>query len=545
LESWDVNDLKNYLADNSVPFDEKKVTIAELKKLSKSHWEDHQSQVNTPSQTLDNSWFGGFGDFGLGGIKQKVLGGGPKTVGDKVGDKVGDAIDYSIEAVTGPYKDIKSWVFTTWSTDDIKKLLKKADIKYDEARYTTRSDLVKLAQDSYDDIAKYFNASGKYPGDWLFSTWDTKSLKKWLRDNDVDYSSLKDNRESLLHKVRQHAYDASVYTADQRESILESLDLANSALYDKLGGIRDDIFNTWSSSQLYSWLKSHKVDVDESVKQNKEELALLAQKNKHEFKNDVSSWVAKASRTVSPHLSKATKSVDNVINDTFFVGVENWSRDRLKAFLNSRGVAIPHFATKWQLVELVKANKYKPITKFNKDDFFQGWSTANVQKWLSEQGDVASSTGKDLWEKSTDLYKQFVNNVELYANKFTDGVQAAQSGASEYVDSATSAIVDKATGAKHYSDKSVKDTFFDYWSEVELRDYLKTFGIKTSKKSTKDELIHLAKTNTRWFVSGAKYDINDKLADFKLSSANLVSWVHFQINKIGNWLYYGVYGRWV
>ncbi|ODQ59492.1 hypothetical protein WICANDRAFT_31834 [Wickerhamomyces anomalus NRRL Y-366-8] len=470
LDSWDLNDLKEYLSDNSVPFDEKKATVEQIKDLSQKHWELQHSKSQS-------SWF----DPNV--VKQKVL-----NYYNGATDSLTSNPATSSSSVD--YSNLKDWVFATWGIDQLKSTLKKSDIKFDpEAK---RDDLVKLAKSNYNKIAKKYNASGNYPGDWLYSNWDKKSLKKWLDQYGIDYSSFRDSQKDLIRKVRQNSYQAAQVAEEERQGILESLDLSSKALFDKAGTVRDDIFNTWSSSQLYKWLKTHQVDVEESLKTNKEELALLAQKHKDNLKDDIEYWSGKASKSASPFLTKSSDKVDNVINDTFFVGVESWSRDRLKAFLAARGVSVPIFATKYELIQLVKDNKFKPIQNFNNDYFFQGWSKENIQKWVDEQNDAASKTSK----------------ASGYANQ----------------------------ASNHFS--TARDSFFDYWSDVELREYLSSFGIYDTKNFRHDQLLDLAKTNTRWFISGANYDTGSAIANAKLTGVNLWNKIVYYVKTWYNTIYY-------
>lgn len=526
LDSWDLNDLKEYLSDNSVPFDEKKATVEQIKDLSQKHWELQHSKSQS-------SWF----DPNV--VKQKVL-----NYYNGATDSLTSNPATSSSSVD--YGNLKDWVFATWGIDQLKSTLKKSDIKFDpEAK---RDDLVKLAKSNYNKIAKKYNASGNYPGDWLYSNWDKKSLKKWLDQYGIDYSSFRDSQKDLIRKVRQNSYQAAQVAEEERQGILESLDLSSKALFDKAGTVRDDIFNTWSSSQLYKWLKTHQVDVEESLKTNKEELALLAQKHKDNLNDDIEYWSGKASKSASPFLTKSSDKVDNVINDTFFVGVESWSRDRLKAFLAARGVSVPIFATKYELIQLVKDNKFKPIQNFNNDYFFQGWSKENIQKWVDEQNDAASKTSKGLLEKANIAYKNLAANFDVYAKHASTAASQWGSQASDYAtdaaSQASSYATDAAAQASGYANQAsthfstARDSFFDYWSDVELREYLSSFGIYNTKNFRHDQLLDLAKTNTRWFISGANYDTGSAIANAKLTGVNLWNKIVYYVKTWYNTIYY-------
>ncbi|KAH3671363.1 hypothetical protein WICMUC_004660 [Wickerhamomyces mucosus] len=539
LYSWNENDLKNYLTDNSIEF-KKKSSFKELQDLASKHWNDLQYSIRgEPSHWYD-----------VNNLKQKALN---IYQGRSINaPPKGSASDY--------YYTVKDWVFNSWTESDLKKLLDKSKIKYES--HSTRDDLIKVAQDNYEKIAKSHHSSGNYLGDWLYESWDSQALKKWLDENDVGYSSFRDSRDDLLKKVREHSYEVSTLAEHERERALENLDLGKQSLFDKAGKIRDDVFNTWTSTQLYDWLKSHKVAIDDSIKTNKEELALLAQKNKDQFHKDVDLWAKKASNTISPYLSKSTEAADNLINETFLVGVENWSRDRLKSFLESRGIKPSFFSTRSELVRLVKANKYKPIKNFNSERFFEGWSKENVQKWISEQNDAIVANTKDFAEKTNDLYEQFVEGAVYYSSQAseaisnvihtqTENVEQVVSDAKEKIDNAGESIHSAKDSVKSSVDESVsnaekgaqeaKDAFFDYWSDVELTNYLKSFGVKPKRQYTRNELIKLAKQNTRWFITGAQYDAQSGITSAKIAGANFLNKVRYHLNNLYNTVYYTIF----
>ncbi|KAH3686890.1 hypothetical protein WICPIJ_002121 [Wickerhamomyces pijperi] len=554
LNHWSESDLRTYLKDNSISVD-KKSTLDELKDLASEHW--NEAQYHTSQQP----WY----DYGH--LKQKALNlyqGRPLNAPPQ-----GSASDY--------YNTVRDWVFDTWTETDLKRLLRKYKIKYHAT--ATHDELVKLAKDNYDSIAKSAKASGKYLGDWLYDSWGLDDLTSWLDEYKIDYDKAKDSKDALVKKVREHAYEASKYTQEERDSILDNLDLTAKSLFDKAGKIKADVFNTWSANQLYRWLKNHQIKVDQSLKNNKEELALIAQKHTDKFHQDVEQWSSKASKSASPLLSKATDAVDNVINDTFFVGIESWSRDRLKAFLESRGVKPSFFTTKKELISLVKQNKYKPIQNYNVDSFFEGWSKANIQKWISEQNSAISSNANGVADKLSDVYKDFVSSVNYYAGQAGDNIAGVQQsahhnaeaikkkagdlrqGAHKHAESAvkygkasyekaendaSNAVNNAAKGASDVVSKAgadlkkAKDQFFDYWSDSELENYLTSFGIKPKKSGksySHEDLIKLAKQNTRWFLTGETYDTSTTGGQLRSHAENLYSKAQVQLKNLFRTVY--------
>lgn len=444
FDSWSADDLKQYLNDHSVEYDDivdgSKDSLEKLKSLANDNIEELKLRYECSRAGSSSSYS-------------------PKCLKLKAKDIISGRSSSSSSLFSGydlpDYSDVKKWSFQTWDDSELKKLLKKVSYSGDY-KDLTHDELVKAVQDNYDAIAKKFAKTGKYPSDWLYSNWSKKSLRKWLDDHDVSYSKLRDSDDDLRRLVRENAYNAYKVYEEERDSVLDSLDLTNKSLYEKGGELKDDIFNSWTSSQLYNWLKSHGVELEDSVKTNQAELVETAKKYKSSLGDDISYWVEKASKKVSPILSKGREKVDNVINDTFLVGIESWSRDRLKEFLQLRDVPIPLFATKSKLIELVKANKLKPIKNFNKDYLFKGWSNENIAEWIKQHGNDNYQSLKD------------------------------------FLSSTSQTISDEGS--------NLQKTLFQYWNDVDLKNYLESFGVKNTKNLKHDELITLAQDNLNWFI---------------------------------------------
>lgn len=113
-----------------------------------------------------------------------------------------------------------------------------------------------------------------------------------------------------------------------------------------------------------------------------------------------------------------------MINDTFFVGIENWSKDKLREFLNVRKVPYSIFTTRKQLVELVKEHRGDPI-HVEADAYIidNDISTNSIKEWLREQGQNVDGSRQDLIaafqnnSKVMDLVKKILIHKLDYINQ--------------------------------------------------------------------------------------------------------------------------------
>lgn len=312
--------------------------------------------------------------------------------------------NYLFESNAEHAKEVKNWIFESWSIEGLKDFLASNKIKFDKA--SSRQDLIDLAREQYDKVAEGHDVSGYYPGDWIYQGWSADRLKQWLKDHELDFEA-KEDRESLLDKVKHNNYVASLAKIDSKNSLLDSLNLANEDIFDKAGKVRDDFIDTWSYGQLREWLYyqgfiNTKPDVyADGLDGGK--LRQIAKSHKNYLLADIERWTEQAKKKADPYLSKDSgkkKTLENIINDTFLIGVEKWSKDRLKEFLKARNVKFSQFANKDQLVDLVKRSKdVKLVYKQNSNPaswLVENWSTDSIKKWLEEKGTSIKGTREDL-----------------------------------------------------------------------------------------------------------------------------------------------------
>jgi hypothetical protein len=146
------------------------------------------------------------------------------------------------------------------------------------------------------------------------------------------------------------------------------------------------------------------------------------------------------------------------VSAAFSNSIDSWSDSRLKAFLDARGVPVPHKSNTDQLRTLVRKNAHKAAsgwTAWTFDDF----SYDNLRNYLTSTGDDAANK---VTEKSDAAREDLLKAAKSHYNA------ASKAGGEQYA-TATS-YLSKATQA-------AKNNVFDTWSESEIKAYLDSYGI--------------------------------------------------------------------
>lgn len=518
LSTWKEKDVKHFLKDRQIEFSENE-SFQELSKKAEAEFEKlkniHRDIVKDDSQ-------------------QHILATNPK---DELTNIFPAHINwnYLFESNAEHAKLVKNWIFESWSIDGLKDFLTNNKVKFD--KNYSKQDLIDLAQKEYDNIAQGHDVSGYYPGDWIYQGWSVDRLKQWLEDHELEFDS-KDDRESLLSKVKHNNYIASLSNIDNKNSLLDSLDLSQASIFDKAGKVKDEFFDTWSYGQLREWLYYHgfintkpDVYVDEL---DADKLKKIAKSHQKYLISDIKKWSDQAKKSADPYLSKGAdrkKKLDNVINDTFLIGVEKWSKDRLKEFLRSRNVKFSQFASKNQLVDLVKKSKdvklaYKPNS--NPTSWLvQSWSTDKIKEWLANKGKDVKGTREDLINSVSDYLLQNSlapsDSFDFLANLYKPDLDDYKKSFKESFDKVSGDIKDGGVKAKDKLDSAVDSSVADktmlaaYSIGAEYyRQAAKTLSEKyADSKFSLDEALSQAKDASYEYANRFVEDASGKYADNK------------------------------
>ena len=104
----------------------------------------------------------------------------------------------------------------------------------------------------------------------------------WLDKFKVSYDDkLRDNKDELLNLVRKNIYQMSHFLENERLSLFSQLKLLDKQLYDKAGNLKEDVFDSWNTSDLEKWLQSHEIPIQDNLIKSHGYLVRLAEEHRN------------------------------------------------------------------------------------------------------------------------------------------------------------------------------------------------------------------------------------------------------------------------
>lgn len=206
----------------------------------------------------------------------------------------------------------------------------------------------------------------------MYEQWSDSDLKQWLDERGWP-APQPSNRDKLVAYVRRNSHLASLQARGITASVVASAEAAKASL-------SEELFNAWSDSKLKEFLDEHDVKVPQGSKRN--ELIALARKHRAHLLAQATSASAAASEAVGAATTKAGNEFARATDDLklkaeegFDTAIKTWSDSRLKAFLDARGVPVPQFSKRDQLLATVRANAHRAAG---------GWNQYNFDTWDKE-----------------------------------------------------------------------------------------------------------------------------------------------------------------
>lgn len=414
--------------------------------------------------------------------------------------RVQKPLGQAADSVSEELHQAREWVFDTWSDSQLKAFLDRHGIPAPQPR--KRDSLIKAARENYETIAQKVGETASYPGDWVYDQWTESDLKQWLDERGWPVPQ-PTNRDRLIASVRRNSRLASLQARNLSASAISSAQAAQSSL-------GDELFNAWSDSRLKEFLDEHNVKVPQGSKRN--ELIALARKNRAYLVDQAASASSAASDAFGAattragnEYAKATDDVKLKADDQFDAAIKTWSDSRLKAFLDARGVPVPQYGKRDELLAKVRSSAHKAAGGWNEYNF-DTWDKEHLTKYLSAMNSKAA--------KQADASRE-----ELAKHAKDAYIKASKAGGEQYA-SATSNLA--------VATDSAKDTTFDNWTQSEIKKYLDSYGIPVYQGSNINELRAAARRHATYF----KYGTNTPQGTIYAKIMETVNWLVDQV-KVG------------
>lgn len=313
-------------------------------------------------------------------------------------------------------------------------------------------------------------------------------------------------RDKLIASVRRNSRLAYLRLQEQSASASASATQAYATL-------TDQIIDAWSESQLKEFADKNGIAVPQGTQVN--ELRALVRKHRADFLQDnvsgkLGNAYGAATSSAGNEFAKATGQASLAYQEAFNEAVGTWTESRLKAYLDARGVPVPHGSKVDELRALVRKNSHAAATTVSAWSF-DDFSVENLKNYLQKNGDAAAKT---LSEKSDATRDELVH--------------AAQSGYA----SASAASGDAYASVTNYlaqATATAKNTAFESWSESDLKDYLDSYGIPVPQGSTTNDLRAQARKHYNFFKHGTTTPSETIFAKIGETLQETWNWVSEQV----------------
>lgn len=427
-----------------------------------------------------------------------------ETNREKLVEGVASVWDETSDKTTEAYSDISNWVYKHFSPKELKQIVgnTKDDVSH--------SELVKQASKKLNSAKQNY-----YPDDSFFEKLNKKDLQEILSSRNIPYNK-KADREQLISDVRKNLRYIYLLGEKKSSELFDTLKFENRKFFDKAGQINAEVFQDWSDDDLKQWLSYHDL-LPKHHPERRPALLKAARQNIDSLKEDIESYTSYKSAHAKPFLSKATDTVSDAIGAVSDTTFHLWSGSRLEQFLLSRGVSLPEAPSRQQLADLAVKYKDQAANVWGSWNF-DAWSTEDLKAWLKENKQAADGTRAELVASANKYIQNFPNDA-------TSGTQKVLNGVSNTF----------ASAKKHA---------FDTWNDLELQEYVSSFGVPDAAKLSHQDLVKSAETNYNIFMGAAnkhskeaKKHLATAYSTLQIYGSQVYTYLAIAGLKLKNWFY--------
>lgn len=368
-------------------------------------------------------------------------------------------------------------LYNKWHETELERWLSDHNIPYPAA--ADRKDLENLVKDNWEGYVVT-----------PYERWDTQQQVDWLKQKGVEVNQKEaENAEWLKKQIQTKWYETEA------------------AAEDNYGDVKSWIFDTWTDSQLKSFLDYHHIPSPKP--RTRDSLLSTARAN-------YATIAQKADETAA------------YPGDWVF---SQWSDSDLKKWLDEHGYQSYQGSKRNELIAAVRRNSRQASLKVNDirntvaQSIFNSWSDSELKSWFDKNGinvpqngkrdemislarqNVASLTGDTFSASVTSAYKAYGSATGSLGSRIAAATDAAAASAAsatsviaDYSASATDAAYDYAIGARDNIYDSVTGTYYsaadkalETWSVSRLKAYLDARGVPVPQAGKKDELVALVR----------------------------------------------------
>lgn len=347
--------------------------------------------------------------------------------------------------------------YNKWHETELERWLSDHDIPYPTP--ADRKDLESLVKDNWER-----QVSSPY------TEWDTERLQAYLTRKGVEVNEKsKNNKNWLVETVKKNWYETEDAASETYSNVVNW------------------IFDTWSDSQLKSFLDRHGIP---NPTPKKRDTMLKAARENYQ--------------AVAEKVGETAAYPGNWL-------YEAWSDSDLKKWLDERGIPAPQPTTRDKLIAKVRRHsrlaslKLKDTTASASasaqaakesitDAIFDSWSDAEIKKWCDKNGvNVPQGSTRNELLAIARRNKAYLSDDTVSASMAAYYKSATNSAASAYAQ-VTDTVAEYGQAA---FDKAI-----EAWSDTRLKEYLDSRGVPVPQNGKRDELLAKVRLHRHKLATG-------------------------------------------
>ncbi|KAL2361553.1 hypothetical protein RJZ56_005585 [Blastomyces dermatitidis] len=304
---------------------------------------------------------------------------------------------------------------------------------------------------------------------------ETAGSRNWFSKADIPYPTPADRKD--LEELVKSNWESRIHIpiTHTAEHVSESL-----------GDAKEWIFDTWSDSQLKTFLDRHGIASPQSSKRDK---LLAAVRENYE--------------AIAQKLGHTTLYPGNWL-------YEQWSESDLKEYLDSRGYNVPQPTTRDKLIASVRRNARIAGLESQRAASSASSSAEAAQRTLSEAlfNAWSESDFKEFFDKHGIKVPQGSKRNELIAlarKHRASLVQDPTASLTSAFGAATSNAGNEFARATEDAELKAEDMFnsaINKWSDSRLKAYLDARGVPVPQATKRDELLARVRLNRHKAITG-------------------------------------------
>ncbi|KAJ6011189.1 hypothetical protein N7451_002601 [Penicillium sp. IBT 35674x] len=312
----------------------------------------------------------------------------------------------------------------------------------------------------------------------VYNKWHETELERWLSDHDIPYPAPADRKD--LENLVKSNWDSKVQ---------KPLGSVADQLSDDLHHAKEWVFDTWSDSQLKSFLDYHGIPAPQPRK--RDNLIKAARENYE---------------TIAQKVGETAAYPGNWLYG-------QWSESDLKEWLDERGWPVPQPTTRDKLIAMVRRNSRAASLQARaltasasasaeaakaslSEELFNAWSDSRLKEFLDEHNVRVPQGSKR---------NELIALARKHRAYLVDQAASASAAASEAIGAATTKAGNQYARATDDVKLKAEDQFdaaVKTWSDSRLKAFLDARSVPVPQAGKRDELIAAVRASAHRAAGG-------------------------------------------